>query len=90
MKNELGATIMIGIRTKIYSYLMYNNDREKKANQFLGTTKKLTLKQMLQRLLITPAYVKMGKTCEDLPKQICQIIYSLFLFFKKKHEKGEC
>ena len=68
MKNELGAAIMIGIRTKIYSYLMYNYDGEKKADQFLGTTKKLTLKQMLQRLFITPAYVKIGKTCEDLLK----------------------
>ena len=68
MKNELGAAIMIGIHTKIYSYLMYDYDGEKKANQLLGTTKKLTLKQMLQRLFIALAYVKIGKTCEDLLK----------------------
>ena len=47
---------------------MYDYDGEKKANQLLGTTKKLTLKQMLQRLFIALAYVKIGKTCEDLLK----------------------
>ena len=38
----------------------------------------LNLKQMLQRLPIAFAQVKAGNTCENLPDEIRQIIYSLY------------
>ena len=38
----------------------------------------LTRKQMLQKFLIALAQVKAGNTSENLLKEICQIIYSLY------------
>ena len=40
--------------------------------------KVLAPKQMFQRLAITLAQVKTGNTSENLPNEICQIIYSLY------------
>ena len=40
--------------------------------------KKLTPKQMLERLRITLAQIKAGNTSENLPNEIRQIIYSLY------------
>ena len=38
----------------------------------------LTIKQVLQRLLIALAQVKAGNTSERLRNEICQVIYSLY------------
>ena len=47
----------------------------------------LTSKQMLQRLLIALAQVRVGNTSETLPNEIKQVIHSLFSVSSKKITK---
>ena len=58
-----------------YSSMM--SEAKTKATKGTGL-KKLTPKQMLQRLPIAPAQVKAGNISESLLNQIRQIVYSLY------------
>ena len=59
--------------------LMISKAKNKAKNNTSGKGLKiLTLKQMLQRLLIALAYVKAGNNSENLSNEIRQIIYSLY------------
>ena len=58
-----------------YSSMM--SEAKTKATKGTGL-KKLTPKQMLQRLPIAPAQVKAGNISESLLDQIRQIVYSLY------------
>ena len=58
-----------------YSSMM--SEAKTKATKGTGR-KKVTPKQMLQRLPIAPAQVKAGNNSESLLSQIRQIVYSLY------------
>ena len=59
--------------------MFYDANYRTKQNETKGTgLKKLTPKQMLQRLPIALAQVKAGNNSENLLNEIRQIIYSLY------------
>ena len=58
-------------------YFLMVSEAKTKATKGIGL-KILTSKQMLQRLSIAPAKVKVGNNSESLLNEIRQIVYSLY------------
>ena len=64
---------------KDYTKMFFDASHEAKQNETTGTGLKiLTPKQMLQRLPIALAQVKIGNNSEVLSNEIRQIVYSLY------------